>query len=111
MHRVYHPSPQSNFRTDAQRTSSGLGLTRARSAHATPETVVLRSRHLMAVEGGVRNVAESRPEFVVSTRGERLVAGRDAEASAINVLHRHAEAHARQQNEAQRETWHGRRAA
>jgi hypothetical protein len=38
---------------------------------------------MMIVADGSRNVAESRPEFVVSTRGERLVAGRDATAEGI----------------------------
>jgi hypothetical protein len=111
MHRVYHPSPQSNLRTDAQRTSSALGLTRTRAAHAPPETVVRRERHMMIVGSGARNVAESRPEFVVSTRGERIVAGRDATAEGIGALHRHAAEHARVSAEGQREAWHGRRAA
>jgi hypothetical protein len=103
--------PQGKPRRDAQRTSANLGITRARAAHATASAVVRRERFVLLGEQGARVVAESRPEFVVSTRGERIVAGRDATAEGIGALHRHAAEHARVSAEGQREAWHGRRAA
>lgn len=98
MQRVYHPGPQINLKP--------FGISRARSAHATAETVVRRGRHLMAVESGVRNVAEDPAEFIVS-QGRRVFAGLDAPASAINALHRHASAAERDE----RPTWQERRRA
>jgi hypothetical protein len=65
-----------------------------RSAHTTATAIYPQSR-----------------AFVVTKDGARLVAGRDASASAVSALHHHAEAHARQQNESQREAWRTRRAA
>lgn len=107
MERYSKTYPQSNLRRDAQRTSANLGIVTARSAHATPETIVLRSRHLMAVDDGARNVAEDPARFVYNQRGARL----DATPEGASALMRHAHEHARVSAEGQRETWRTRRAA
>lgn len=92
-------------RTAPQRVSSPLCLVTARAAHATPSAVVTRQRYMLADESGARNVAENPPAFVVSN-GRRVYAGRDASPSAIDALHRNAQA-----AEAERPTWRERRAA
>lgn len=87
---LHENHPQSKARTDAQRGYTNLGLVTARAAHATPEAVVTRRRHLLAVEGGHRNVAEDAAVFVFSSRGAKIVAGRDASAAAVDALRRNA---------------------
>lgn len=101
MSESYHNANQNNQK-------SPLGVSSMRAAHATPEAVVVRRRHLFSVEDGARNVAEDAPAFVYS-RGRKIVAGVDAPASAIAALHRHAAAAERVTTPAP--TWRERRAA
>lgn len=108
MPRVIETFPQDKPKTSTPRPLPPLGVTTARSAHATASAVVRRSRHLMAVESGVRNVAEDEPLFIVSSLGARIAPSPDVAASAINALTRHAQAANREQSP--RTTW-GRKAA
>jgi len=108
MRTVHQNDPQSNPRTPAQaRVFAPLGVVTARAAHATPETVVTRRRHLCIIEEGARNVAEDEPAFVFS-RGRKIVAGVNAPASAIDALRRHART---AESEQPRVPWQGRKAA